>query len=154
MSHRFSQATSSPRRQPPGLIVCERRVAWTPLLRRDLAPQVPVLPTGSLDHCWEELQQRTGSAVMLQVTESNWRRVAKWVVQARDFDPRTICLAAMPRRLAAVTDLLRHVGVIHTLRSPLDLPAALRLIQRHVQRQPPPRLSLEEQIWNNLPWRP
>ena len=136
----------------PSLIVCERHALWSPILRRSSGSRADLTEVRSLDQLWQELARRPSSAVLMQVDRTNWVAAAEGVWLARDRDPQAIFLAAVLELPGAVCWFLRQMGVVHLLASPLDLPAAWRIMERHFSRLPQPALSLEEKIWDNLPW--
>lgn len=141
-------------RLQPRWIIYERQPQWAPLLRRATRDAAPLIQTGSLDQCWDELRQRPGSAVLLQATRGNWLRVALGVCQARDADPTALLLAAVTELPRELRRALREAGLVYELVTPLDVPPAWRIVRRHFDRCPPLTLSLEQKIWNNLPWSP
>ncbi len=134
------------------MIVCEPRPRWAPLLRRELKQSWSLLHVGNLDSCWEVLRQRPGSAVFLQVTPDNVRHAIDQILPAREQDPAAIFLASVPDLPRELRSALWHVGIVYAAATPLEASAAGRILRRHFSRLVPPALSLEEKIWNNLPW--
>jgi hypothetical protein len=138
--------------QSPVLIVYERHPQWTPLLRRELDAEAKLLAAGSLDHCWVELAARPGSAVLLQLTGRNWARVIQDLGHIRFRDAQSLFLAAVSQLARPVRARLGQAGFLYQLVTPLDVPGAVRMVRRHLRQQTGPTQSIEERIWNNLPW--
>ncbi len=138
--------------ESPAWIVYERQPNWAPLLRRDLTGEEKLLVTGSLDQCWEELDQRPGSAVLLQLTDQNWGRVVPAVSHAREQDSEALFLAAVAELSRPLRIRSWQVGFVYMLVTPLDVPGAVRLVRRHLQRLTRPVRSFQDQVWHNLPW--
>ena len=133
------------------IVICERDGDWASLLRRETWG---VRETRSLDECWHEVAQAgKPRIVLLDVRCGPLEALLRGVDWMRRRYPDLLPIAIAPESTRlAIWRPLCETGVLHFVSSFRDLPALRRVVCRHRQRYPKPPLSLEERIWNNLPW--
>ncbi len=140
------------------LILFERAPRWAAAFRREMRKAAkcgqpfPIQEVRSLPHCNRELEAAAQSVVALEILPQNLVSMAKAVSDWSRRFPRARFIALAARGLESYELLLREAGAIHVTYSPRSLAPLLRLIRRHLAREPQPEQTLEEAIWAGLPW--
>jgi hypothetical protein len=135
------------------IVVCEKTGHWAVALRRLLAPVgYRVYQTPSWEDCWDELQRRPASAVALELTPQNDALVLERLLRLSRQFPLACRVVLGDSGLARYEWAVRAAGAVHAVFAPRGLPAAARLIERHLAQAPEPELSFREAIWRRLPW--
>ena len=112
-----------------------------------------ILETRSLDDCQQCIETHRGCLVALEVDPEACQRAAEWLWRVRQTHQDAAVIVVLPTGYDEVGWFLRQMGAVHVITSTLELRHSRRLIQRHLSRFRELPLSLEERIWNNLPWR-
>ncbi len=134
------------------IVVCEKNGQWARQFGR-LKFSQRIIETRSLEDCVHTIQKHPGCLVAVEVQPRAFRRLADWMWYVREHQPRAAVIAIAPHVDDEVGWCLRQLGAVHVINSTLDLRQSRRLIERHLSRFRELPLSLEERIWNNLPWR-
>lgn len=139
------------------LILCEKSSRWAAAFRRELRkgrsqPGLRITQTRSLPQCQRELEAAPYSIAALEATPQNLVAVAKSLASWRELFPHARFIALAQRGLEPHELLLREMGATHVTCSPRSPAPLLRVIRRHLARAPPQQLTLDEAIWNRLPW--
>ena len=138
----------------PSATVFERDGEWSRALRRFIRPEIYV--------------SESPMPSVSQLPESSWPCASLWVVSATEEVELAMAWAQQLQRerphylrMAVVRPAdqelawcLRETGVSMVWDEFWQVPRMARLVERFWQRMPPPDLSVEQRIWNNLPWRP
>ena len=139
--------------QPPRVIVCERQGWWTVALRGYLSADVPLVETRTVASAWRLLAETPAAFVVAELCRANadalLDRLAR---QERDFPLVRVAVVA-DRSLAAWEWLVREAGAVHFTTSPREAAVLADMARRHLDQLPRPKKSLEEAIWDMLPWR-
>ena len=133
------------------IVICEPDGDWATLLRRETWD---VRETRSLDECWREVAQaESPRIVLLDVRCGSLEALLSGIDQMRSRYPDLLAIAIAPESTRlAIWRPLCETGILHAVSSFRDLPALRGVVCRHIRRFPKLPLSLEERIWNNLPW--
>jgi DNA-binding NtrC family response regulator len=136
------------------IVVCEKTGQWALALRRLLAPSGQrVYQTPSWEDCWDELQRSPASVVALELTSQNDALVLERLTRLTRQFPQARAMVLGDSGLARYEWAVRAAGAVHAVFTPRRLPAAARLVERHLAQSPQPELPLREAIWRRLPWR-
>ncbi len=76
----------------------------------------------------------------------------RWIERLRSVRPDALAMAVVRPVTHDLAWPLRSAGTVMVWDEFWQVPAMARLVERFWQRIPPPDLSVEERIWNNLPW--
>jgi len=131
--------------------VWESRTMWARALRRFLPQSIDVVSADAIcDESWAG--QVAGRVNVFEVTAGSGVAVLAAVKRLRRSPLDSVILAVIRPDNAPAAPLLRAAGVIHVWNELWHVPDACRLIERIWQQFPHAHLSLEDQIWKNLPW--
>jgi DNA-binding NtrC family response regulator len=136
----------------PGVIVCERKGAWSAGLRRHLPREVRLRETRLLADCSSALAEAPGSLVVLELTPANLDGVLELLSDVEARYPLAAVVVVAERNLEACEALLREAGAVHFATSPRTADALARLAARHLARLPQQTGTLAARIWASLPW--
>jgi hypothetical protein len=138
----------------PHVIVWERHGQWSRALRRFIAPRVRV--EEMLPASWRDIPPHRGPRVSLAVVadadDASW--ALTWAERVALEQADALRMAVVRPAAAELAWCLRETGVAMVWDEFWQVPTMARLIERFWQRIPAPDLSVEERIWNNLPWNP
>lgn len=134
------------------IVVCEKSGEWARQFGR-LGCSDRILETRSREDCLHAIQTHAGCLAAVEVDSEACQRAAKWVWTVQQRHRQTAILVMIPPGFDELGWCLREAGAVHVITSTLDLRRSKRLIKRHLRRIRELPLSLEERIWNNLPWR-
>ena len=142
---------------PAPLILCERTPRWAGAFRRELrkAPrevEFRIAEVRSFTQCERELAASPHSVAAIEMTSQNLHPALQALVEYRDRFPHVRLIALADRELAPHELLVREAGAIQIVFSPRSLASSVRLIRRHLARAPKKETTLEEAVWNKLPW--
>ena len=142
------------------LIICEKTQRWAIPLRTalrcageggKLAPQEPrIAETRSLAQAEAAWCESPGSMLAIEVTTANLAGVVGLLLRIGR-QPRGAVIALLDEETAAAEALLREAGAVGVCRTPLDAPAAARLIRRHWERTPAADDPATD-VSSRLPW--
>ncbi|QDU30013.1 hypothetical protein ETAA8_51310 [Anatilimnocola aggregata] len=142
---------------PPKLILCERTPRWLAAWRLALPDSRWSLLSSavSLAQCETQLQESPESVAAVHVNEQNLSTVIpilhRW---RRDFPAArflALCSSDVAQKVPAVA-LLQDAGVLLVIDRLEQLPAATRLVQRHLRRHVATSTALPTTIWQRIPW--
>ena len=141
----------------PRLIICERSPRWLAAWRRALPPRrwSWLSSALSLTQCEQQLRTQPGSVVAVSVAADNFATVLETLHRWQNEFPQVRALALCSADIAAqptATALLCEAGALLTIDRPQQLPAAVRLVQRHFRRHTAAQVSLPAAVWQRLPW--
>ena len=140
--------------QPARVIVCERTGQWAGTLRRVLSESRDrICETRSLNACWEELARSPASLLALEVTARNGELLVQRLLELPRRFPQARAIVLGEAGWARYEWAVREAGAAHAVFAPRRLPAAARLIARHLALAAQPALPLREAVWQRLPWR-
>ena len=140
--------------QPARVIVCEKTGRWASALRRVLSRAgTRVWETRSLAECWEELARSPASLLALELTPHNDEALLRRLLDLTRRFPAARAIVLGERGLERYGWAVREAGAAHAVFATRHLPAAARLIERHLARAPQPPGTLRAAVWQRLPWR-
>lgn len=135
----------------PTMLACEREGYWSTLAARHLThgrtSWVPSLALLSA-----RLEQELIPAVAVTLDERWWRDLPQWMVGMRRQWPDLVIVVISTLDLRELAPRFLELGAHAVVHSSLELPTAIRIVNRRFAQFTGPALSLEERIWNNLPW--
>ncbi|MCP4189406.1 MAG: hypothetical protein GY768_02130 [Planctomycetaceae bacterium] len=132
------------------LVICEQNGEWAAIFRRYFQK---VAETRLLADCAQFVEAHPRAVVVIETCGWQPAEVADWVTRVRAGCPDLLILAIVSRENPrGWSNWLREMGVVDLLTSFQDLPRVKRIVQRHFARFSCGPLSLEQRIWNNLPW--
>lgn len=147
------------------LIVCERRDRLTHTLRSTLLRRGIERSELTGRRTW--LRQRSGiaavrslltelpaSMIVLETTTTNLKDVLGLLVELPVRWPAARAVAVIDDQTAAARMALREAGAIHVVQEMQELEAVAEMALTHFARLPEPALTLKEEIWESLPWKP
>jgi hypothetical protein len=135
------------------VIVYERDGNWSRALRRFLSRRVNVIELPP----FEDYQASPETArVTLTVVSgpSEAREVLQWARQADKARDGSLIMAVVRPADQELAWCLRETGVRLIWDEYWHVPAMAQVIERFCRRHRRPDLSVEQRIWNNLPWKP
>jgi hypothetical protein len=135
------------------LILCEKTSRWAAAFRA--APsggELPLVECRSLSQCSDALRQSPASAVAVEVSAANAAAMLDWLLQMRREHPRAAAIVLLDAALAASEPVWREAGAVGVLHSTRQVPAASRLVRRHLALAPAQDLGLREAVARRLPW--
>ncbi|HLA83939.1 MAG TPA: hypothetical protein VJL29_04020 [Thermoguttaceae bacterium] len=138
--------------EPPRILMAEPSGGWAIALRRELGPDWPIEEARSLAECWARLARSPGSLAVVQLTQGNVESLLSRMARWEDEHPRARLAVVADRRWAGHAWLLREAGAVLFVTSPRRLAPLAALARRHLAAQPEPPISVQRQIWTNLPW--
>jgi hypothetical protein len=132
------------------VIVWEATGYWTRALRRYLPASIGVTQHPA-DWCGQSAE---GSAAInvLEVPLELGADACRWIQSLRGRRPTPLTLAVVRPADHSVAWQLRMAGAAAVWDELWQVPAICQLIERFCRRATRADLSLERQIWNNLPW--
>jgi hypothetical protein len=134
------------------LIVCEKTGRWARLFRRALPAGQLVSEARGLAPCGRLLAEAPASLVAVEATEANLEALIDSLCDwTRDY-PAARFIALINAGDAPFEPLLREAGALDVLSSAGGVPAAARLVRRHLSRAPREELSWRDAIFARLPW--
>lgn len=139
-------------RKPPALIVHERNRHWASVFRQNL-PDHPVVETRIWDNLIDETHARPGSVLCI---EAEFAKIDQTVAQIRQLRSRfrTIPLiAACQTTSETVRSVALECGAHAVVNSPVEVRRIVTSLKRHLERFVPPKMALEQQITDRLPWK-
>ncbi|WP_254509799.1 hypothetical protein [Anatilimnocola floriformis] len=142
---------------PPRLIICERTPRWLAAWRRALpaASWNWLTSALSLTQCEQLLREHPGSVAAVSVSAENFAvalaTLHRWQNELPQVRTLALCSADISRQPTAVA-LLQEAGVLLAIDRTQQLPAAARLVRRHLRRQAAIQLPLPDAVWQRLPW--
>lgn len=132
------------------LVICEKTGEWAAVFRRHFEQ---VFETRFLADCGRFVEAHPQAVTVLETGCWEPAEVADWVTSIRAGFPDLLILAIVSRESSGTWHCwLREMGVSDLLASFQDVPRVKHQVQRHFQRFRSGPLSLEQRIWNNLPW--
>ena len=134
------------------IVICEKKGEWARQFGRLEFPW-QILETRSLDACQQCIETHRGCLVALEVDPEACQRAAEWLWGVRQTHPDAAVVVIVQPGHDEMGWFLRQMGAVHVITSTLGLRQSRGLIERHLSRFRELPLSLEERIWNNLPWR-
>ena len=125
---------------------------WSRALRRFIAPEIRVreLPTAILPSLPESSWPWVSLVVVTRPDEAEWAMA--WAQRLQRARPHYLRMAVMRPAEQEFAWCLRETGMVMVWDEFWQVPAMARMVERFWQRMPPPDLSVERRIWNNLPW--
>jgi hypothetical protein len=136
---------------PARVIVFERDGEWSRAIRRYLTIPVCVLEVLPI----QRTQAGSPSApveVFVVEPDTDAHIVNDWVRTPPFRRERQLKFAILRPADQALAWLLRELGVSWVWDEFWQVPRMVHWIEQFCRRLPPPDLSLEARIWNNLPW--
>lgn len=131
------------------LIVCERDGEWASVCRRE---DWSVVEVTSWDDCLDEVDRTAGPVtVLVDLARVPPEQLIASQDRIDDARPELLLIVAGVGELPLAA-CLYELGVTLILSSFPDVSRLKRVVLRHIQRFEGEPLSLEERIWNNLPW--
>ena len=153
MSGGSSSSISAGRWSSAECIVWERGSLWGVRLKRMLRDAaVAVHRCGSSAECWQRLDQRPASILLLEADQARVQQVFELVCGIQRWLPEARVLVVLPRGNEQQRWWLREVGAVHMAHSIRELPGVVRMVRRHVARARPVELPWIERIYAGLPW--
>lgn len=134
------------------IVLFEKQGEWARQFGR-LGFPYRIVETRSLDDCLCAIRAYPGCLAAVEVDSNSFQLAAEWLWSVRQGHRETAIVVIVPPKCDEMGWCLRQMGAIHVISSTLDLRRSKRLIKRHLGRIRELPLSLEERIWNNLPWR-
>ena len=147
------------------LIVCERRDRLTQTLRSALLRRGVDRSELTGRKSW--LRQRSGvaavrsllvelpaSLLVIETTPGNLKEVLTLFLELSTRWPAARAVAVIDESMAACRHAVREAGAIHVVDASCELEAVADMALTHFARQPQPVLTLREEIWETLPWKP
>ena len=139
--------------EPARLIVCEQRGVWASALRRSRRRAAcRVYEARSLAAVRPQLDDSPHSVLVWELTRGNVRKLLDQLPSLRAEFPQGCVIVVGERRLAAWEWVVREAGAAHATFSRRRLDLVWRMVERQLDRAPPPRLNWQEQLWRRLPW--
>jgi hypothetical protein len=140
------------------LIVCERTHRWAIAFRAALASldgagkPPEIVEVRSLTQAQEARQSLARAAIAVEITAASLTSAVDWIAQVGR-EKHAVCIALLEPELAAAESLVREAGAVATLTTALDVPAASRMILKHLDQAPPaPATDLRAHIAARMPW--
>jgi hypothetical protein len=139
---------------PRHVSVFEHDGEWTRALRRYINPQIAVaeLPLSELSQCADRTMSTVSVAVVQGQTDA--QTALAWAQACPLSMSVGLRLAIVPPSEQELAWLLREMGMAMVADEYWQAPQIAKLIERFWRQNPLPDLSLEQRIWNNLPWQP
>jgi hypothetical protein len=112
-----------------------------------------LIETRSATECRETAAAHRGSFVVVELEPP---RVEQALDVLRDLgihSPETACAVAANRSLRSYQWLVRELGALAFVVSPLEMDGLCELAERHVRRTIIEPADVRERIWENLPWK-
>jgi hypothetical protein len=147
------------------LIVCERRDRLTQTLRGALVRRGIDRTELTGRRTW--LRQRSGiaavlcllaeipaSLIVVETTPTNLKELLALLAELPMRWPDARAVAVIDEQTAICRHGLREAGAIHIVQEMRELEAVAEMALAHFARQPKPALTLREEIWESLPWKP
>lgn len=123
------------------------------VLARRVVRGYAVVETKSWRGCLRELNDRPGSAVLIEARQSEMSEVATYIQHVRVHFPRMMVIAAADRTSTGAAEILRECGCDYVFTSVFKLREMGGMVVRHLSSQPLPGTTLVEQLWQRLPWQ-
>lgn len=137
----------------PRLIVLEKTGRWAAALRcAGGRRELPIREVRSFEQAEREFAEQPATMAAIEVSPVSAIKVASHLAAWRKRFPDARFVALADPELAPLEPALRDAGAVHVVYATRDLAATVRLIRRHLARIPRPAMTLEESIFERLPW--
>ncbi len=135
-------------------LVCEQTGRWAVALRRTLGDySFRLYETRSLADCQRELALCPASFTFVEVTAANLAQAVVWIERVNREYPAVRVAVVGPRSMQEYAWEVREAGAIAAVFSPRELAPLVRMARRHCLNCPPDELSVQEHVWNRMPWK-
>jgi len=131
-------------------VFCEQRGSWAAWTGRhtDLRPY----EVQSLDECWDHLRAAPASFIVVELTFCPIKSMIEFLVRVRERNPDGRVMVVGSRADGRFEWLLREAGAVAAFFDPRSSEWLARLAERHFASVPWDGASVEQQIFDRLPW--
>jgi hypothetical protein len=141
---------------PPSVgkvVVYEHDGSWSRALRRFLSRQVSVIEAVPYESVAFSAEAAAIALVVVAGADDG-RAAIQWAQRAARRRDRSLRMAVVRPADQELAWCLRETGFRWVWDEFWQVPMMAELIERFCRRHPRPDLSVEQRIWNNLPWNP
>jgi DNA-binding NarL/FixJ family response regulator len=140
------------------LIFCESTGNWAAWLKAEVAGDVKLVETRTLEELWQQLEQHGDALVALELTAARLERslAALWRLHRRY--PSAVVVALAELSLSALEPAVREAGAAHFIAAPRKLDELVSLVRYRSAAASfrdcnnDEEVPIEDRVFASLPW--
>ena len=140
-------------------IICEPKKHWSVAVHRawrsigsGLSKRVRLEETSDFAYSWKLVNKAAAAFLVIDATSIGCEALMEAFEELRRAAPKVRFAVVGDRTLSDKEAAFREAGAVHFLTNPRRAEELARIAARHFEAAPEPERTLEQKIWEELPW--